>query len=136
MNERIQPGFDLVQQAQTKDRVCNQLVPIIPIQMTEAWMLADPETLRTIIGTDIQVQMLGLPGRAQQVESDSDPKRTLSQAIQNAYAQRSRRRRIELGALYEPLARQISLDRLGTVPAYQQFVNDMTRVLIALRLAE
>lgn len=100
-------------------------------------MLADPEALRTVIGTNVQVPVLDLPMRAQQVESDPDPKQTLNQAIQNAYAHRPRRRRRpELGVLYEPLARQIGLDRLSIVPAYRRFVKDMTKALIALHLAE
>ncbi len=133
--ERIQPGFDLVRRA--KESVCHQLLPIIPVQMTEAWMLADPEALQQVIGTSLGAQALGLPAHAHQVESDPNPRQTFSQALQNALAHRPRRRRrIDLGTIYEPLARQINLERLGTVAAYQQFVHDMIEVLIALRLAK
>jgi hypothetical protein len=135
MDERIRPGFERVYKA--KERVCDKLLPIIPVQMTEAWMLIDSEALRSVIGTNIEAQALGLPTRAQQVESDRDPKQTLIQAIQNAIADRPRRRRrINLGTVYEPLARLINLERLSAVPAYQQFVSDMTETLIALHLAQ
>lgn len=134
LTERIQPGLELVQQSQ--DRVCGQVLPLIPIRMTEAWMLADPATLQDVIGTNVLPQTLGLPERAEQVQSIPNPKQTLNQAIQNALAHQSRRRRrLQPGALYEPLARQLSLERLNQVPAYQQFVGEMTNTLIALHLA-
>lgn len=99
-------------------------------------LLADPEALRIVIGTEMAAQELGLPGQAKQVESDPNPKQTLYQTAQKALANRLRRhRQISLGSLYEPLARQVSLERLSTVPAYRQFVTDLTETLITLRLA-
>ena len=41
--ERIEPGFERVRQ--TDENVCRGLVPIIPVQAIEAWMLADYELL-------------------------------------------------------------------------------------------
>lgn len=134
MSERIQPGLDLVQQ--TDERVCDQILPLVPIRMTEAWLLADPDALRAVIGTRMDAQALGLPARSRQVESDPDPKQTLQQVIQTALANRPRRRRrLSLGSLYEPLARQINLEQLNMIPAYQQFVDDLTKTLINLHLA-
>jgi hypothetical protein len=105
--------------------------------MTEAWLLADPEALRAVIGTNLETHALGLPERAHQVGSLPDPKQTLNQVIQNALANRPRRRRrLDVSTVYEPLARQISLERLGRVSAYQQFVNDMSETLIALNLIQ
>jgi hypothetical protein len=43
-------------------------------------------------------------------------------------------RRFDIKTVYEPLARQISLEKLQRVPAYQQFVDDMTSTLVALQL--
>lgn len=97
-------------------------------------MLADPEALRNVIGTNLSAEELGIPVHPHQVESDPAPKQTLDGAIQRAVAQR-RRRRIALQSVYDPLARQISLTRLGGVPAYAQFVADLTQTLIALHLA-
>lgn len=99
-------------------------------------MLADPEALRVVIGTDVKAQDLGLPIRPHQAESDPHPKQTLQQAVHNALAGRSHRRRMDLRTIYEPLARQPNLERLSVVPAYQQFVNDMVQTLVALHLVE
>jgi len=112
------------------------MIPIIPVQMTEAWMLADHAALCEVIGTHLTAEQMSLAAHPHQVESDPDPKRTLSTAIQKAMAQRPRRRRrIDVRSVYEPLARQIDLMKLGNVPAYGQFVFDLTQALIALHLA-
>ncbi len=134
LQQRIQPGLDLVEQARRAgDPVCDQLLPIIPIRMTEAWMLADTAALRTVIGTTLSAHELGLPGHAHEVEAVLDPKHTLNQAMQAATSRR-RRRRLSVGAIYEPLARQLDLDHLSRVPAYQQFVQDLILALTALQL--
>lgn len=131
LRERIQPGFNRVHSS--SENVCKNLIPVIPVQMIEAWMLADPETLREVIGTDISTQNLGLPNKAAQVEFDSDPKRTLREVVQKANVARSRRRQIDLSTRYERLARQISLERLSNVPSYKQFVHDLAKTLAELQ---
>jgi hypothetical protein len=135
LKERILPGFHLVQQ-HTKGSVCEKLLPIIPVQMTEAWMLAaDHDLLREVIGTSIRAQDLGLVNRVRLVESDPDPKQTLKQIIHRAYTERSRRHReVDLSSLYAPLGRRISLDRLSNVPSYKRFVDDLTATLRTLNL--
>ncbi len=131
LRERIQPGFDRVQNS--TEEVCKNLVPVIPVQMIEAWILADPDTLREVIGTDISSQNLGLPARAALVELDAHPKHTLSEVVRRANASRSRRRPIDLSTRYERLAREIRLDRLSNVPSYKQFVKDLAKTLVQLQ---
>ena len=134
LNERFRPGYELVQQ--TNERLCKSLVPIIPVRMTEAWMLAaDHDLLRKVIRTSIRAQDLGLINRVRQVESDPDPKQTLKQIMQRAYTERSHHHReVDLSPLYAPLGQRISLDRLSNVPSYQQFVDDLTATLRTLNL--
>lgn len=132
LTERIQPGMQLVQRA----GIDHHLIPLIPVQMIEAWLLADPEALRQIIGTNMTAQELQIPGHAHQVESDPAPKQTLKNIVQHATAQRKRRRPVRVSDIFAPLARTISLERLRGVPAYQQFVADMSAALVALRMIE
>ena len=136
LKERFLPGYELVQQAQ--EQICKSLVPIIPIQATEAWMLAaDHDLLRREIGTNKSARDLGLVSRARQVESDPDPKQTLKEIIRKANEERSRRRReVDLRLLYAPLGREISLERLGNVPSYKQFMKDLTETLKILNLIQ
>lgn len=138
LQERYRPGLELVQEARhAHEPVCDYLLPIVPVQMTEAWLLADPDALRTAIGSAADAHVLGLPSRAGDVESDPNPKRTLNQAVQRALADRPRRRRrMDLRTLYEPMARQVNLCRLAGVPAYRQFASELTQALIALHMAE
>jgi hypothetical protein len=130
-NERFDPGLRLVQQ--TNGYLCKCLVPIIPIQAIESWMMADYKLLLSEIGTKLRPIDLGIPENAIQVESISKPKLRLKSAVHMAYASRSKRhRQIDIDFLYEPLGQSISMERLKQVPSYQQFVNDLTEVLTDL----
>jgi len=133
MRERVQPGLDLVQQS--SEQLCRDLVPVIPVQMTESWMLADPDTLRAVIGTDATSAELGLP-HLHEVESLADPKQRLQQAVRTAGLRRRTPRKIEVGTIYRPLAERLSLQELQRVPSYQRFTGDMLAVLVALNLAQ
>lgn len=131
-SERFQPGYERVQQ--TAGKVCKNLLAIIPIRMTEAWMLADHEAWRDVVETDLRIQELGLPRRARQVESIGDPKQTLKQVLQRIYSDKARRhRQTDIVVLYEPLANAIRLERLNEVPAYYKFREDLIRALSNLK---
>ncbi len=135
LRERYQPGYQQVQQMREhREQICKHLLPLVPIQMTEAWMLADQETLlQRVIGTSMNAQSLCLPTRARQIEADADPKSTFNLAVQRAYQHRSRRHRhIDITSYYESLAQQIKLERLHFLPSYQQFVKDLTDTLKTL----
>jgi hypothetical protein len=131
---RIQPGVSLVKARQTAgDEVCRDLVPVIPVQMVEAWLLADPDALRGIIGTTMSPFELGMPLRPQEIEGEAQPKERLAEIMRIAYALRPRRRRkIDVRDLYQPLAEQISIERLHRLPAFQEFVTDVSRALTTL----
>jgi len=127
--ERIEPGLRQVWKAskQGKD-VCTELIPIIPVQATEAWLLADMQALGNLIGAN-------LPSLSpQQIERVSQPKERLRQLAIQALTRRTRRRRFDIGELYEPLARYLDLKQLERLPAYQQFASDLTSTLFKLGL--
>lgn len=133
--ERFEPGYQLVQQA--KEPICKDLVPIIPVQAIEAWMLADYEQLQIEIGTKMNAQSLGIPEKARQVETIAKPKQKLREVVQRAYADRTKRHReIEIDILYQPFGEHVRLDRLAEVPAYQRFVSDLTLALRTLNFIQ
>jgi hypothetical protein len=135
LRNRFQPGYERVQQLDTK--ICKNLVPVVPIYMTEAWMLADADALQEVIEIDIKPHELGLPKKAKQVELYADPKQMLRQVVQKAYAHKTRRQRhMNIEYLYEALAREIRLDRLAEVPAYQRFAADLTTTLRTLNFIQ
>lgn len=127
--ERFEPGLALVRQA-PEEEVCSNLVPVIPIRMTEAWMLVDFDAMCEVLGTSLSSAELGIPARAVLFEDITDPKSTLSEVIRNINATRSRHRQmINLSAKYELLARRIDLQRMTYVPSYKKFVDELTEVL-------
>lgn len=131
--ERFEPGYKLVQQ--TKEDVGRDLLPIIPVQAIEAWMLADYELLLEEIGTKLNAYDLDIPVKANQVEAISKPKLRLKKAIRTAYAGRSKRHReIDIDFLYQPIGERIKLERLMEVPSYVQFVEDLTDTLRTLNV--
>lgn len=131
--ERFYPGYLLVQHV--SERICKQVLPIIPIQAIEAWLLADYRALLEEIGTDMRARDLGLPERARQVEAIARPKERLKQAVGRAFAERSRHQRSsDISFLYEPMGNNISLERLGNVPSYQKFKNDLMETLISINI--
>lgn len=129
--ERVQPGFDLV--SRTDKEACKHLIPVIPVQMIEAWMLADHSALRQVIGTDLSPKNLGLPSRPTEVERDANPKRTLDEVIQRAISTRPhRRRQLDFSTRQESLARTINLDTLHSVPSYRDFILKFRKTLSEL----
>jgi hypothetical protein len=131
-NERFDPGLHLVQQK--NGNLCKNLLPIIPIQAIEAWMLADCEMLLIELRTDLSARELGIPEKASLVESISKPKLRLNEAIARVNKYRRPHQRVNIRFLYEPLGQRIRLDRLKQLNAYKQFEKELTQVFIDLNL--
>lgn len=117
-NERINPAFDAIMKAEIE--VCENLVAIVPVQMTEAWMLADKELLKRQLGTKKNDEELGINKNP---EYFSDPKVIIESAIRVARDSLPKRRRAELsiGELYQPIGQTIRLNELEILPSYQKF---------------
>lgn len=130
-DERIAPGLALVTNALSQGlSVCAELIPIIPVQKVEAWLLADAASLCNVIGTSLSPHDLSIPLRADEIERIADPKQRLREIMRSAYASRPRRRRaVEPGELYEPLANQVRLAELERLPSYQQYLRDLDAAL-------
>jgi hypothetical protein len=122
----IEPGCTLIQRSHQE--VCKKLVPIIPVREVEAWMIADGEALRNLLEIRESLRNLRLPRRAILVESDPDPKVTLTRIIAKAESERHHRR-IERKGFYESLAQEVRLERLDQVPAYKKFSDDLSETL-------
>jgi len=66
-------------------------VAIVPVRMTESWLLLDESAIRRVAGKANGNVPLGLPGQMQ-VESESDPKGCLARALLAASETSGRRR--------------------------------------------
>jgi len=118
-NNKINPAFIAVSEVQG-DHLCKNLVAIVPVQMTEAWMLSDKELLKAEIGTSKRDEELGIDRLP---EVYNNPKQTIEDAIKIARQGLTRRRRHELTIkeLYLPIGQQVSLNALENLPSYQKF---------------
>jgi hypothetical protein len=113
---KINPAFSAV----VGPQYCEALVAVVPIRMTEAWMLADAELLREEIDPVGHGAELVLPARP---ESEHDPKETITELIRLALASRSRRQRdqLRIGDLYQPIGQKLNLRKLERLSSYQKF---------------
>jgi hypothetical protein len=131
--ERINPGFESVQLDKTEEEFCKDLLAIVPVQMTEAWMLADKEALKEELGTQKNNRELGLSFPLKQVEKIANPKSKIQEIIRIAFKDLPiHKRRIQISSLYSPLGQQVSLDILEKLPSYLKFKTNLTNILIKL----
>ncbi|GLY03669.1 DUF4276 family protein [Actinoplanes sp. NBRC 101535] len=85
-------------------------VPVVPVRKSEAWVLADGNALRSVLGVRWADADLGVPGRPRDVERIGEPKVPIRRLVDRLG------RPIE--DFYEELAEAISLDVLTTVPSF------------------
>ncbi len=118
--------------AHTDNTCCKIIVPLIPIKMTEAWMMADKELLkRAINAKSLDDETLGLNKKP---ESYRDPKDVINKAIAIAanQNQRKRIRNLSIGPLYEEMGGVIPLEALEKIPSYVSFANSVREALTNL----
>ncbi|MEV6349390.1 hypothetical protein [Actinoplanes sp. NPDC051851] len=99
-----------------------RLIPVIPIRKTEAWVLADGDALRDVLGVRWTDTELGVPARPRDVERIPEPKDPIGRLV--------RRLARPIDDFYEELAESISLDVLRTVPSFAA-VRDRTTSALA-----
>jgi hypothetical protein len=116
---KIEPAFNNIATV-SEENLCKNLVAVVPVQMTEAWMLADKLLLKEEIGTDKTDAELGIN---KMPETFSNPKGAITEAIRRARELLVKRRRSELSIseLYQPIGQKISLEKLEALPSYLKF---------------
>lgn len=105
----------------SKEReLCRIITSIVPVQMIEAWMLADRELLKKEIGTNFNDNELGINRYPEQI---ADPKSVISEAIRIARQDLTKRRRHDLtiSDLYLPIGQKVTIDKLDVLPSFQKF---------------
>jgi hypothetical protein len=82
---------DRIEEIQGTANECSvRLVPVVPIQETEAWLLLDEQAIREVVENPRGRVALGLP-RPNRVEDISSPKERLKEALARASELRGRR---------------------------------------------
>ena len=111
-------------------------IPVVPVRMTEAWLLLDEREIRTVAGRPSGTRPLNLPS-PRAVESLADPKATLEQALDRASGFAGRRL-VKFKRDFGEHRRQLleRLDRSGPVATLEawkgleQAVEDVVRTLV------
>lgn len=115
---KILPTQEYLNNIEDED-ICKLLIPIIPVRMTEAWMLADKQLLKNEIGTTKSDSELGIN---RDPEAFSDPKEVIENAIRIAMQDYpKRRRRLNISELYSIIGDKLSTAELSRLESYRNF---------------
>jgi hypothetical protein len=106
-------------------------VQVVPVRMTEAWLLFDQAAIRSAAGNPAGRMPLGLPSLAR-TESEPDPKARLNSALRTASGQSGRRLAAfnMAGAQRRVAALIVDFAPLRQLPAFQRFEHDLARARI------
>jgi len=104
--------------------ICRIQVSVVPVQMIEAWMLADKTLFKKEIGTNINEVDLGIYKEPEEI---TDPKSVIKDAIRISREDLTRRRRHDLtiNDLYLPIGQKIQIDKLNQLPSFNKFKNSI-----------
>lgn len=91
LNDRLNEIRQAVVHANVDDAISN-FICVVPVRMTEAWLLFDSDAIRQAAGNPNGTVSLQLP-RLSDIESLPDPKRILNRALKTAKEYGTRRRR-------------------------------------------
>ena len=127
MHNKFSPFFSELKQM-SEDEFCKHIIPTIPIQMIESWMLADKALLRQLINAKkLNDKDLGIDKSPEQY---ADPKSVIENAIRKSLSGETKKKRDQIGIedLYELLGNRLSLQSLRTIPSFVQFEENVMRV--------
>lgn len=118
IKNKIHPSFEAVSKM-AGNMSCKNLVAIIPIHMTEAWMLADKDLLKDEIGTGMSNIDLGINRTPESIANPKEIIQTLLTIAQDHLPKR--RKRLYIEDLYQPIGQSISMERLETLESFNKF---------------
>lgn len=126
LHQRISPGINRYNEARPETLV---FVPVIPMRMIEAWMLADTSLLKTLIRTDLSDSDLGWTGSP---EGKANPKETIIEGIRIAGRTKTNQFHGDINDLYGEVGEKIDLQALSLLPSYQKFKEAARAALVQL----
>lgn len=104
----------LAQVPQAPTYVC-----VVPVRMTEAWLLVDENAIRRAAGNPNGKHELAMPA-PRRIESIPDPKATLRELI-DAASNLSRRRRVDFNDARQRVSALIDYEKLRALPSFLRF---------------
>ena len=107
------------------DMHCKHIVAIVPIQMTESWMLADKNLLKEEIGIEKTDAELGIHLNP---EAITNPKSLIENIIRLSKEDLPKRRRnggLNISDLYQIIWQKIEISELEKLSSYVKFKNSL-----------
>lgn len=131
-NYKIIPATTALQQTDNA-HYCKTLIPIVPIQEIEAWMLADKQLLKEEIGTNLSDEELGIH---KHLETIGNPEEIIMNAIRSARANlpQKKRKDLTISDLYLPIGNGIALSKLDHLSSFQDFKERIRTAFRYLKL--
>ena len=101
------------------------MVAIVPVQMTESWMIADKKLLKEEIGVEKTDTELGIHLNP---ESITNPKELIEEIIRISKEDLSKRRRnkgLVISDLYQIIGQKLEFSELEKLSSYLKFKNSL-----------
>ena len=132
MNDKFLPATNKILSQNDTD-TCKIIVPIVPVRMTEAWMLADKELLKNEIGTNKTDNELGINRLP---ESVANPKGVIENAIRisRQSVTKRKRRMLSIDDIYLPMGLKVSIEKLEQLPSFKSFQENVRNAYRNLNL--
>lgn len=120
-----------IQRAVRQAGIAPPAICVVPVHMTEAWLLLDEGAIRMASGNPRGRQPLYLPTQ-KSIERTADPKDILFQALRIASEQTGRKlHNLRVDERRHRVAELMNCARLRSLPAFQTLENELTLALDA-----
>ncbi len=133
-NDKINPALSFLRNKHDAT-LCKNIVALVPIYETEAWMLANKTMLIKQIGTNKTEIELNINGHPERI---TNPKERIEEAIRIGRLEMPKklRKSLQISELYSFLGQSIQIEDLKVYNSYKDFENNVRRVLIDLNFLE
>lgn len=131
-SERQSPDIRMAEVRTAARNIGRMCVPVVPVRMTEAWLLFDPTAIRLAADNPNGQRRLNLP-RVRDLDRLTDPKRQLSECLCAASEKSGRRLdqfKRDMATRVHRVAEVIGdFSPLRALPAFSRFENDTIEAL-------
>ncbi|WP_026711005.1 DUF4276 family protein [Flavobacterium filum] len=128
LNTKINPALELLLQ-KGNDEYCKNLVAIVPIQMTESWMIADRDLLKDEIGIAKTDAELGIHLNPELIKNPKFLIEDIIRLSKEDLTKRKRNKGLDISDLYQIIGQSIDLSKLDNLSSYIKFKNSLIEKL-------
>lgn len=129
---KIQPMISHIESL-SEEEYCKNIIALVPVHETEAWMLADKNILISQIGTSRSENELNINGNP---ESFTNPKERIKEAIKIGRSDMPKKMRssLQITDLYSYMGQSIQIEKLRALESFQDFELNIRTILTKINL--